>query len=79
MRYRLRTLLFLLAVGPPALAALWLDPARTILAVWLSLFPAACAAWIWRNTVDFIRGSLRVPSRFQRKTKKMAQTGSHLP
>jgi hypothetical protein len=43
MRYRLRTLMILLAVGPPLIAASWFAPAVILLSVVLF---AACAFWL---------------------------------
>jgi len=53
MRYRLRTLLLLLAVGPPMLAAAWFDFAYVLLALAYFATLAAVlpvAAFLWRNS-----------------------------
>ncbi len=53
MRFRLRTLLILLAVGPPFLAAVWFDWGHVVLAgvYFLALFLVLPAAsYLWRNS-----------------------------
>jgi hypothetical protein len=50
MRYHLRTLLILLAVGPPLLAALWIDLGTTVVAAASLIFLASAADWVRRNT-----------------------------
>ena len=50
MRYRLRMLLIVLALGPPALAVLWwllpnLSPGQTALVMWVSLTTSGFIGW----------------------------------
>jgi len=46
MRYRLRTLLILLAVLPPVLAVLWLSPSRPlVVTTWFALTLLALIVW----------------------------------
>lgn len=55
MRYRLRTLLIVLALGPPVLAGLWLYPYEITgitlmliqLVICFCLFPGSFIAWYW--------------------------------
>jgi hypothetical protein len=54
MRYRLRTLLLLLALGPPIIAGIWFDwsfalVAGLYVAAIVLLLPAA--SYLWRNSV----------------------------
>jgi len=53
MRYRLRTLLVALALGPPLIASVWFDWADFVLAVvyfgtLAAILPVA--AYLWRNS-----------------------------
>jgi hypothetical protein len=59
MRYRLRTLLIVMAVGPPAIAATWFSPGLVLFALYVVLNFALAYGFAWTiSTINALRAKI---------------------